>query len=93
MSAVQPVLGPRARAAMRLPAGGSKRQKVLVLIAAYLDAGESSPSIRDLAGRCHLDAPLVALLVSRLARDGLIEVEWRAGPERRNVYRLPGGSP
>jgi len=93
MSAVRPVLGPLARAAMRVPVGGNKRRKVLVLIAAFLDTGESSPSIRQLSERCHLDRPLVCQLVSRLARDGLIEVEWRAGPERRNIYRLPEGSP
>lgn len=84
----QPVLGPAAKAAARLPIDGTKRRKVLVLIAAYADAGEKSPSIRELAERARLDRLIVANVVDRLARDGLLEVDWRAGPDRRNVYRL-----
>ena len=39
---------------MRLPIKGKKRRKLLVLISAYLDAGEPSPAVRVLAKRTGL---------------------------------------
>jgi hypothetical protein len=81
-----PVLGPSARHAARLPTKGRKRHKLLVLIAAYHDAG-CHPSVRMLAGRTGLTRASVIRLVDALERDGLLEVERRPAPERYR-YRL-----
>jgi hypothetical protein len=89
-----PVLGPLAKRAMRVDPGGNKRRKLLVLIAAYADAGEPSPPVKALARRLGIrKVQDVDHLLRRLARDGHVEVAWRAsepgpGGARRNVYRL-----
>lgn len=83
-------LGSAARAAMRMPVGGHKRQKVLVLIAAYIDAGRDDPSIRELAERAKLHRVAVVAVVDRLECDGWLRVQRAAG--RRNRYSLSEGT-
>jgi predicted transcriptional regulator len=81
-----PVFGPKARAVARLDIEGNKRRKVLVVIAAYQDAG-STPSVRDIAKRCGLrDWRHVDVLLKRLRKDGLLQVKKESG--KRNVYSL-----
>lgn len=90
MSARQrPAFGDRARAAMRVDAGGRKRRALLVLIAGYRDAGVLDPSIRELARDAQLPRRVASDLVDRLERDGLVAIE-RGDPRRqeRNVYTL-----
>ncbi|HET7053875.1 MAG TPA: hypothetical protein VFI09_08175 [Solirubrobacterales bacterium] len=82
-------LGPEARRAFAAPIEGSKRRKVLILIAAYLDAGRPDPSISELAARARLRRLAVVAIVDRLERDGWLGVE--RAPRRRNVYRLLDG--
>ena len=84
--AAVPVLGPNARAAARLTAGGRKRHKLLVLIGAWLDAGVD-PSVRMLAARGGFTRASVIRLIEALERDGLLEVEHRPSPAR-DRYRL-----
>jgi DNA-binding MarR family transcriptional regulator len=62
---------------------------VLVLIAAYLDAGRPSPSITELANRTRLRRLAVVAIVDRLRRDGWLDVERHHG--RRNRYALRDG--
>jgi hypothetical protein len=94
MALPEPVLGPLAKRAMRVDCGGNTRLKLLVLIAAYADAGEPSPPVSVLARRLGIKRVQdLDPLLKRLALDGHIEIAWRAsepGPSgaRRNVYRL-----
>jgi hypothetical protein len=91
------VLGERARLALRTDAGGRKRQKLLVLLAAYADAGET-PTVRVLIERMGGDLPdrwhghrvrRVDALLRSLEDQGLIRVDWRpAGTTQRNRYEL-----
>lgn len=64
---------------------GSKRRKILALVAAYIDAGRD-PSISELAARARLPRSAVIALVDRLESDGYLAIE--RAPRRRNVYRL-----
>ena len=91
MAARELTLGPLARAALRLPAGGAKRRKVLVMVAAYADAGERSPSITQLARGTKLSRWVVLNVIDRLQADGLLIVERRheAKCQPRNVYAIP----
>jgi DNA-binding MarR family transcriptional regulator len=85
---VEPVLGPLAKRAMRTDVGGKKRLKLLVLIAAYADAGEPSPAAQTLAERVGVDIPTFDALLKRLQRDGHLKVARQKGRQRRNVYEL-----
>jgi hypothetical protein len=96
---VKPLAGPRFRRASALPMEGRKRRRLLLLLAAFADAGEHSPRAVDLCTRAGIRSP-VALdhLLDQLVEAGLLEVEWaRSGPPgrraalhdgRRNVYTL-----
>lgn len=83
-------LGPCARHALAAPITGSKRRRVLLAVALYLDCGRSDPSIRELAERAKLPRGAVVSIISLLDCDGLLEVrrgDCAAG--ERNVYRFP----
>ena len=89
----QPVAGATFKHAARLPIDGTKRRKVLLLIAAYLDAGAPDPSCAMLGRRVGLPSQVVATLVDRLEADGFLSVE-RATEKRegfRNRYAIPDG--
>src|SRR5687767_7016507 len=94
--APSPVAGPIFKRAAALPVEGAKRRKLLCLLAAYADAGETSPAMVELARRLELDPVVVDHLLDALVRDGLLKVEWagkgrpgaRASAGRRNVYAL-----
>lgn len=75
-------LGPLARAAAQIDVGGTKRQKVLVLLAAYQDAGVTNPPIRALCERTGFRAEHTLRLLERLETDGIIAVQW--GDHRKN---------
>ena len=82
-----PLAGARFKAAAALPITGSKRRKLLCLIAAYQDAGHA-PSVRQLAERIDgVDWRGVDALLKRLVADGWIEVRW-AKHGQRNHYEL-----
>jgi hypothetical protein len=94
----KPVLGPRARAAMKIDAGGRVESKLLILLAAYADAGEASPTVVELAKRMRLRVKSIDRVLDLLVAARLIEVEWAGGkappgkragkPGHRNVYRV-----
>ncbi len=84
-----PSTGPNVRAALRAPIEGRKRRAVLILIAAYLDAGRRDPSVAELAGRTQLRRLAVVAIVDRLERDGWLGIE--RAPRRRNRYTLLDG--
>jgi hypothetical protein len=102
MSQSSPVLGPMAKAALRVETRGQKRRKLLVLIAAYADAGNSSPGFALLGPRLQFLewAPAgprrrravkrLDELVAALQRDGLLEIVAPADPrqQRATTYRL-----
>ena len=85
---VEPVLGPTAKAAMRVETG-SKRRRLLVLIAAFADAGEASPAAGTLAVRLGVKVRVIDALLAALEREGLLAVE-RGDVTRseRNRYRV-----
>jgi DNA-binding MarR family transcriptional regulator len=88
VSDVKPVLGPQAKQAMRLDVGGKKRLKLIVLLAAFIDGGEESPSAKTLCERLDLDIATFDALLKRLGGDGFLKVHWHKGRDRRNVYEL-----
>ena len=87
----QPVAGATFKRAAKLPIDGTKRRKVLLLIAAYVDAGTPDPSCAMLGRRVGLPPHVVATLVDRLEADGSLRVkrptERREG--FRNRYAIP----
>jgi hypothetical protein len=86
----KPVAGPLFKQAAALPIEGGKRRKRLCLLAAYADAGEPSPRVRDLARITGFEVPQIDQLLRTLQRDGHLNVRWRASShqQRRNVYEL-----
>jgi hypothetical protein len=73
---------------MAVPLRGEPR-RLLVLLAAYADAGERSPSARELAERMHCSVKRVDTLCRLLYREGVLLVRRRAEPgTQRNVYKL-----
>jgi hypothetical protein len=87
--ALSPVAGPLFRAAAAVPVDGTKRHRLLCLLAAYADGGEHSPPVRALAARLGFDdAHGLDALLRALERDGHLRVRWRAGRGGRNVYEL-----
>jgi excisionase family DNA binding protein len=83
----EPVLGPRAPWVLRQPVAGINRRKVLVLLAAWLDAGYDDPAIRQIARRAGLEPLLTFPLVDALEREGWIAVQ--SGDVRRKEQPLP----
>jgi DNA-binding transcriptional ArsR family regulator len=86
-----PVLGPRARRASDISKTWQvdTGRRVLILLAAYADAGEISPSVRELTSRLKLTIEQLDIELRKLAAGGLIWVEWHADPQdNRNRYRL-----
>lgn len=65
---------------------GTKRKRVLAVIAAYQDEGHA-PSVREIATRAKLRKPMLLALLRRLEEDGLLRVEW-AKPPARNRYEI-----
>ncbi len=97
VSVPDPVPGENFRRATALPIEGTKRRKLLCLLAAYADAGETSPAMRELCRRTGIEDPRVVDGVLRtLIADGYLDVRWapqgaraRGLPEHpRNVYTL-----
>jgi DNA-binding MarR family transcriptional regulator len=88
VSAARP--GPTVERALRLPASGAKARRVLVLVAAYIDAGRPDPSIRELAERAELHRVAVVAIVDQLEARGLLIIERGDTPAgERNTYRVP----
>lgn len=84
----EPVMGPLTRQAMNVPLRGEPR-RLLVLLAAYADAGERSPSARELSARMHCSVKRIDTLCRLLYREGLLSVRRRAERgTQRNVYKL-----
>jgi hypothetical protein len=84
-----PVLGELARRALCVDAGGRKRRKLLVLLAAYADAGVEDPPLQALMRRAGIPTAHKAdALLRTLETQGLIRVDWAAGRPRRNHYEL-----
>jgi DNA-binding IscR family transcriptional regulator len=73
---------------MRIDVGGEKRRKCLVLIAAFLDAGRTDPTIRELAERTKLPRNAVVQLIAALPEDGHLAVAPKDGGAG-NRYVLP----
>lgn len=70
---------------------GTKRRRVLAVIAAYCDE-EHQPSVREIAKRAKVarslrDSRQAIALIRRLESDGLLRVEW-AKPPARNRYEI-----
>ena len=87
---------PLARRVLAADIDGSKRKRVLAVIAAYHDEGRE-PTVRDIGRRAklvradgHVKAKLVLMLLQRLEADGLLRVEW-ATPPARNRYEVTLG--
>lgn len=90
---VQPVAGATFRRAAQWPIDGRKKRRVLLAIAAYLDAGYDSPSIKMLARRTGLPPYTVVTIVDGLERAGHLRVVERGSAHwhgTRNRYALPG---
>jgi hypothetical protein len=69
-TSTRPVFGPRAKAAARLAIRKDTHRKVLVLIAAWIDAGRDDPSIRELTEAAKSERDPVVYAVEALERDG-----------------------
>jgi hypothetical protein len=84
----QQVTYPVARRVLAAPIEGTKRKRVLAVIAAYQDEGHQ-PSVREIARRAKVKrGPHETLaLIARLERDGLLRVQW-AKPPARNRYEV-----
>ena len=88
-----PVLGERARLALRVDAGGRKRQKLLVLLAAYADVGVTDPPLKALMRRMGMPVDWKSIrqtdvLLRCLEAQGLVRVDWARGRPQRNRYEL-----
>jgi DNA-binding MarR family transcriptional regulator len=74
----------------RLRGRGLSHQQFWLLIALHETPG---PSLRELAGRRHMDPPTASRIVGRLARRGLVTMEDDPADRRRRLIRLtPGGT-
>jgi DNA-binding MarR family transcriptional regulator len=69
----------------RLRGRGLSHQQFWLLIALFETPG---PSLRELAGRRHMDAPTASRIVGRLVRRGLVRMEDDPGDRRRRLIRL-----
>jgi DNA-binding MarR family transcriptional regulator len=76
-----PVLGPLARQALRLPIGRKEQlhspvqKAVLVTVCAFIDAGYSDPSVREIRVRTGLPDPVVVQVIDKLALARLLTIE------------------
>jgi hypothetical protein len=82
---------PLARRVLAADVEGSKRKRVLAVIAAYLDEGYA-PSVREIAERAKVPGarsriPRTLALLRRLEADGLLRIE-SAPPPGRNRYEI-----
>lgn len=84
----QPVAGPTFRRAAGLRVEGNKKRKVLLLIAAYLDAGVQ-PSVTMIARRAGLPRYVVLSIIPGLGRAGLLRITPPVDHNDRNVYEIP----
>jgi len=93
----EPIAGPLFRAALEVSltndAHQRDNQKLLALIAAFADAGEPSPTVRDLAKRVGFAGKYwIKKLDKRLReleRDGVLVVHWGDKSQlERNRYQL-----
>jgi hypothetical protein len=83
-----PVLGALTRAAACMNVNGAAR-RLLILLAAYGDAGEHSPPARELARRLGIEISMLDPMLKALIAEGVLRVRWRAEPgTQRNVYEL-----
>jgi hypothetical protein len=88
---------PIAAAVLRSKVAGTKRRRVLALIALFLDAG-ADPTIAELSKRSGFDIRTVMALIEGLEADGVLVVDRRGSgyPDNRPAtYRidLPGVPP
>lgn len=91
-----PVMGERARVACGVEVGGAKRRRLLVLLAAYADAGGGvcNPPVDELLGRIPSIGSAQKLfgLARRLEADGLIrQLPKRKGWEMVFLDAEPAG--
>jgi DNA-binding transcriptional ArsR family regulator len=98
----EPVSGPMFRRVVALGVeriGGSKRARLLALLAAYSDTNVADPPMQELARRLRLPIAHIDALLDRLERDGLVRITWvgdanrppgkrGSRPGKRNVYEL-----
>jgi DNA-binding MarR family transcriptional regulator len=85
-----PIRGPLFDQVLRLRVEGQKRRKTLALIAAYADAGQSRPTLDELAGRLQMKPAQVRALIDRLAVDGYLVLHHRRKtPRTRYELTLP----
>lgn len=95
-----PIAGPLFRAALDVPLARDDHErdnrKLLCLIAAYADAGQPSPTVRNLARRVGFTGKHRAMKIDKrlreLERDGVLVVTWADKEARqrgeRNEYEL-----
>jgi hypothetical protein len=88
MARVQPMLGDRAKLALKVSADWDSKplRKLLVLLAAYRDAGERQPLAVDLAARLKIEIETLDKMLGQLAAGGWIWVVRRR--QRRSTYVL-----
>jgi len=96
----EPIAGPLFRAALKAELADDPHQrdnrKLLALIAAFADAGESSPTVRDLAKRVGFAGKYRTKKLDKrlreLERDGALVVLWGNKSQlERNRYELTFG--
>lgn len=81
-------IGPIERSARAANVEGEKRRHVLIVLARLLD-GREDPSIREVARAARRHRMEVFLLIEKLARDGLIELDrGDDAREQRTTYRV-----
>jgi hypothetical protein len=85
----QPIAGPMFRQVAALRIEGTKRRKMLALLAAYTDGGRPAPPVQELADRLGFRLPTTLGLLRRLEQDGfLIATKGGRGRRGRVRYRL-----
>jgi hypothetical protein len=94
---VAPVAGPLFRRIAKVQIHGTKRRKLVLLLAAYRDSDPTyRPPVRELAARLGLGTGIRAVkhvdyLLARLEQDGILVVHRT--PHERNRYEIvPLGS-
>jgi hypothetical protein len=79
-----PIAGQRFRAACGHPAKLSPNdRKLMALLGAYADAGESEPPVKELARRLNSTPEAIDAALERLARRRLVWIDW-------SPYKLHG---